>query len=224
MFDTNKLTDGRSHDVTGLCDAPHNSRRSCRAGIDRRTSSRRRGSCATSSPTSRTGPWRRSSTRCPATPAQLSGADGRDHPQRRAARPRRLPHPRHPRGRRAPRWPRRSRAPTSSAGARRAAAGAWRPCSRRTGSAPASRGATCRGPPSTQGSRPSSCRASPSWSSPTSTSSPRPAPPATPTSWRAPAGCGSATSNGSPAPCSPAQRPTRWSRRPSAPTGSRRPR
>ena len=73
--------------------------------------------------------------------------DGRQHRGRRADGARRLPQagrrqPRRPTP--APRWARPSRAPTRSAGARRAAADRWTRCWPPTGSAPGCPGASCR--------------------------------------------------------------------------------
>ena len=138
--------------------------------------------------------------------------DGREHPQRGAAGARRLPvagqRPARRRPQHADRARGRGRLPAGPR-ARRAAAARTRRCSRRTGSAPGSPGARCRRPPCATGSRPRRWSASRSWSSPTSTSCPRRAWPATPTSSRPPAGSGSGCWSGSRGTCSPARPPRR---------------
>ena len=104
-------------------------------------------------------------------------ADGRHHRERRPDGAGRVP----PAGRaaaapptRVPPRPRPSRAPTRWAAARRAAGAPPTPCSRRTGSAPGWPGASCRRPRSQRACPPRCWPPSPSWSSPTSTSCPRP--------------------------------------------------
>ena len=183
--------DLRSADATPPCAPRHTIPDGCRSrssGRRRAAHPARRGRRQRRAPDHRRG-------------AQLRGrverTDGRGHPQRRAARAGRLPHPRLAAGRPTPPRRRRSRAPTSSAAARPAPDVRSRRCSPPTGSAPAPRGARWPTRPSTPGSTRVSSRASPSWSSPTSTSCRRPRSPATPTSWRAPAASASATSSAS---------------------------
>ena len=132
---------------------------------------------------------------------RVQRADGRDDPQRRAARARRLPLPGQRRPRRRPAHPdragRRGRLPA------RPRRGPQRPHDRR-----AARGVPHRRPGLVAGDvddrgpqrprRPRCWPTSPSWSSPTSTSCRRPASPATPTRPRPPAGSGSGCSSGSP--------------------------
>ncbi len=151
--------------------------------------------------------------------------DRREHPYGRAAGARRVHLAGVPEPRRGPAHPgraRRSRAPTSSAAARPGAAGRSTRCSRRTGSARGSRGGRCRRRRCATGSRPTPWPASPSWSSPTSTSCPRPAWPATPTSSTRPAACGSDCWNDWRTTCCSRHRRRRCWPPPSAPAGRRR--
>ena len=141
-------------------------------------------SCATGCPRSLPRPWQRRPRRCRATRA-LSAARWATTSRPRcrwrwpassssppaAATPTRA-------RRTAPRW----RAPTPSVAVRRAAAGPWTRCSPPTRSAPGSPGGRWPTPRPRPGSPRPRWPASLSWSSPTSTSCPRPASRGTPTS------------------------------------------
>ena len=137
--------------------------------------------------------------------------DGRDHPDGRRDRARRLRPARLALQRRDPAGGGRSTAPTSSAAARRAAGARSTRCSRRTGSARASRGASSRPPRCAPASTPTPSPGSRPWSSPTSSSCRPPAWPVTPTSSRTPAASGSGCSSAWPCGSSTA-RPPRPSR------------
>ncbi len=102
-------------------------------------------SCARCCPTSPSAPWRRSSTTSRATPTRSPARWARPSGTAVETRARRLRHAGCALGGRRSRSrpPRPSTAPTSSAAARRAAAARSTRCSRRTGSAPGSPGASC---------------------------------------------------------------------------------
>ena len=170
-------------------------------------------------------PWSpRSSTRCPATPTRSAGRWARPSATRcssrwaasspwpaAAAAPTR--HPDRPGGRgRLPARPRRGPQRPLDRGAARGVP------DRRPGVL--ARDVDDRG--AQRGRRREAGRPSPSWCSPTSTSCPRPASPATPTSSRPPAGCASDCSSGWPTTCSRRAGRRGASRPPSGPGGSRR--